>query len=204
MQVLGVRAAILRKIAKENLHLSKATRRKLVSSPYHEANLLALHILVYLYEENAKKSKSAATSVYKEYLSYFPQITNWDLVDLSCHKIVGPELLNKSKAVLGKWAKSRNMWVRRIAMVSTLHLIKRGQLDDCFELAQMLLRDKHDLMHKATGWMLREAGKIDRKRLNEFLQKHAPHMARVTLRYAIERHSPAQRKKFLKIKPSVL
>ncbi len=200
MKFLGVRAADQTKIAKQCMQVSQATRKKMLTSEWHEIKLIGLRLMVLLYQEKAKQSRASAAKIYKEYLGYFPHINNWDLVDVSCHKVIGPELEEKSRKVLYKWARSRNMWVRRISMVSTWHFIRMGELDDCFSLAELLLGDSHDLMHKAVGWMLREAGKKDRKRLNRFLDKYAPTMPRVTLRYAIERHTEGRRKIYLAAK----
>ncbi|MFA6584817.1 MAG: DNA alkylation repair protein, partial [Elusimicrobiaceae bacterium] len=122
---------------------------------------------------------------------------NWDLVDISCRDIVGAFLDGKSKKPLYTFAKSRNLWERRIAIISTLHYIKNGQLDDTFKIAALLLGDKEDLLNKAAGWMLREAGKKDIAAEKAFIKEHYGKMPRTMLRYAIERFPPAERKKYL-------
>jgi len=197
MQFLGIRAADQTKVAAECLGITPATREKLLQSKWHELKLICLRSMVLLYQNELKNDPRAAAQIYHEYVSYFSYIDNWDLVDVSCHKIIGPHLANRSRRVLYRWAKSKNMWVRRISMVSCWYFIRQGDLEDCFALAEMHLGDSHDLMHKAVGWMLREAGKKDRKQLNLFLDQFARTMPRTTLRYALERHAPAIRKKYM-------
>jgi 3-methyladenine DNA glycosylase AlkD len=135
--------------------------------------------------------------VYTLYLKNARFINNWDLVDLSAPKIVGPSLDGGSRSLLYRLVRSKNLWERRIAVLATFPYIKRGDFTDALALAEQLLGDDEDLMHKAVGWMLREVGKKDVAVLEEFLQKHHRSMPRTTLRYAIERFPEAKRKKYL-------
>ena len=138
----------------------------------------------------------------KFYLKNIHQINNWDLVDLSSHEIVGGYLLNKNADILKKLAKSKNLWEKRIACISTFEFIRNNRLNVSLELAEMLLEDKHDLIHKAVGWMLREMGKRDPYLLRSFLKENAPQMPRTALRYSIEKLPESERKRWLAIKPS--
>ena len=197
MQFLGLRAAQQKDLAAEFIDVRKSVRKELLSSKWHELKLIALRMLVLLYAQKNKQGSVEATKIYREYVSYFPYINNWDLVDVSSYKIVGPELLDSDRSVLYKWANSKNMWVRRISIVSTLHFIKRGDLTDCFALAEYLLDDSHDLMHKAVGWMLREVGKQNIEVEKHFILKNYTKMPRMMLRYAIEKFPDTERKKYL-------
>ncbi len=135
--------------------------------------------------------------IYTAYLKHTKYINNWDLVDLSSHRIVGAFLLRRSRQPLYRLARSRLLWGRRIAIISTAAFIAGTDLDDTFRIATLLLKDKHDLIHKAVGWMLREAGKKDGAALRSFLDRHAFRMPRTMLRYAIERFSPTERRHWL-------
>lgn len=151
--------------------------------------MLALVILVHQYEKGSDAERDA---IYRLYLRSAKSINNWDLVDTSAPRIVGAHLLDRDRAPLYRLARSRNLWERRIALLGA------GKFDDdIFAIVTIVLNDPHDLIHKAAGWMLREAGKRDRAALENFLQKHAPEMPRTMLRYAIERFPPALRKKYL-------
>lgn len=190
---LGITVPISRKIAMQfsaNLHLSDL--QKLIKSKFHEERLIALFVLVDKFRyENKKK-------IYDFYLKNTGHINNWDLVDLSAYKIVGAYLENRDKKVLYKLVKSQNLWERRIAVLSTFHYIKNGDARDALKIAGILLHDKHDLIHKAVGWMLREIGKKCGQETEEFfLQKHYKTMPRTMLRYAIERFSEKKRKFYL-------
>ena len=192
---LGIRVPVLRRTAKEWSHLPLASVRSVLKSPFHEARLCALLILVRRFESG---DESTRAEVYRLYLDHTRYINNWDLVDCSAHKIVGAWLLNRSRRPLTKLARSRDLWQRRIAIIATGWFIRHGDLDDTFRLAALLLNDPEDLMHKATGWMLREAGKRDVQRLKSFLRTHYPHMPRTMLRYAIEKFPPAGRQRYLR------
>lgn len=160
----------------------------LLKSDIHEERLLALLLLVARY----KKDPDA---VFRLYLRSFDRINNWDLVDVSVEHIVGAH--GVGRAQLLKWAASAHLWTRRIAIVSTLHAIRRNRFDDTLAVAAALLGDEHDLIHKATGWMLREVGKRDEAALVGFLRQHHRAMPRTMLRYAIERFPEPSRKAWL-------
>lgn len=174
---------------------------ELLASPVHEVRFFAVAALVRAYAEG---DGAIRRTIFEFYLSRAERINNWDLVDASAPGIVGRHLPpGKGRRILGRLARSENLWERRIAMVATLEHIRRGQLDNTFWLAQCLLNDPEDLMHKATGWMLREAGKRNPAALEDFLAGYAARMPRTMLRYAIERFTPAQRQDWLAVRRSV-
>lgn len=178
--------------------VSNAVAGELLASPIHEVRFLAVVALVRTY---AKGSEAIRAETFDFYLSQAARINNWDLVDASAPGIVGKHLpLGQGRRVLGRLAKSEILWERRIAMVSTLTHIRSGFLNNTFWLAEHLMEDREDLMHKATGWMLREAGKRDESALLSFLADHAARMPRTMLRYAIERLSSAQRLAWLAVR----
>jgi 3-methyladenine DNA glycosylase AlkD len=160
---------------------------KLLASPIHEHRFVALEILVAQYEQGD-------SAVFNFYLKHTKFINNWDLVDTSAPYIVGGHLRTRPRKILYRLAKSKNLWERRIAIVSTQTLIRAGEIEDTFAIAKILLSDDHDLIHKAVGWMLREAGKQSAPALVKFLKEHYAQMPRTALRYAIERF-PAERRK---------
>ena len=185
---MGVTVPNIRKVAKSNKDVSLDLVEKLLQSEWHEVRMCAVLLLV----EKFKKQEEAVLEIY---LRNTERINNWDLVDLSAPQIVGAYLLNKSdRSLLYLLAKSKSLWERRIAIVSTLTFIRNGQFDDTIAISEMLLEDAHDLIHKATGWMLREMGKRDLALLREFLSKHPGTISRTTLRYAIEKMDPDERK----------
>lgn len=199
-QFLGVSVPDTREVAKKYLDASRETVQALLDSPWHEMRLCALLILV----ERFKRSKEEAEreELYHYYLSQTSRINNWDLVDLSCYKIVGEILLHRDHGELQRLAKSDNLWEQRIAVVSTMTFIRKGYFATTISLAEQLLYHPHDLMQKATGWMLREVGKRDLRPLVAFLDKYAESMPRTTLRYAIEKLPEEQRKHYLGLKKS--
>ncbi len=144
---------------------------------------------------------SRKTQIYRYYVRQFKHINNWDLVDTTCHKIVGAYLYDRDRKVLYKWARSKNLWTRRISVISTFWFINQNDLDDSYQLARILLHDKHDLIHKAVGWVLRECGKKDFTRLERFIDENASSMPRTMLRYAIEKFPEKKRLSVLKGKP---
>jgi len=155
---------------------------------------VALFILIQKYKKTKEDEKE---KIVKFYLKNTKTINNWDLVDLSAGQILGTYYLNKDKSQLYKMAKSRNLWERRMAIIATQFFIKNGLLNETLEISKILLKDEHDLIHKAVGWMLREVGKKDSKKLEEFLQKYAKNMPRTMLRYAIEKFPEDKRKSYL-------
>jgi 3-methyladenine DNA glycosylase AlkD len=188
---LGINNPTIRKIAKEFHSLAINDLSKLIKSKFHEQRLIVLLILVERFKEDEKK-------VFDFYLSHTKYINNWDLVDLSAYKIVGAYLENKDKKILYKLAKSKNLWERRIAILSTFHYIKQGDPRDALKIAELLINDKQDLIHKAVGWMLREIGKRCGQEIEEkFLRKYYKIMPRTMLRYAIERFNEKKRKFYL-------
>ncbi len=193
-QFLGISVPVQRKIALRHRHLTHADIQKLLASKLHEHRFVALEILVAQFEAATPREQ---TAIHRFYLANTTRVNNWDLVDTSAPYIVGQYLLNRPRAVLRKLAKSSNLWERRIAIVSTFAFIRNGETVDTFAIAQLLLRDKHDLIHKAVGWALREAGKSAPNQLIEFLQTHYDSLPRTALRYAIERFTPLERKQFL-------
>lgn len=191
---IGVVVPNIRKICKKYQELSFKEIIKLLKSAIHEERLLALLILVLQYEKGDEKAKK---SIYDIYMKNTKYINNWDLIDLSAHRIVGPYLLQKSKEPLVKFARSRSLWERRIAIISTFEYIRDGSFDTALQIARLLVEDTEDLIRKAVGWMLREMGKRDVKVEEKFLKKHYKKMPRTMLRYAIERFPEQKRKAYL-------
>lgn len=188
---LGVVVPKVRKVAKNYQEISLTDVRALLRSDWHEVRLCALLIMV----EKAKKADEALRKqLFELYLSVTDRINNWDLVDLSCHIIVGEYLLDKDRTVLYRLAESPLLWDNRIAIVSTYAFIRKGQLEDTYALSDRMMQHPHDLMHKAIGWMLREAGKRDSERLYHYVLRNRSVMPRTMLRYAIEKFNPEQRK----------
>jgi 3-methyladenine DNA glycosylase AlkD len=194
---LGVVVPEQRKIAKKYSALDLSEIKKLLENKFHEARLTALLILVEQFGKADAKQKKA---IFNFYLKNTKKINNWDLVDLSAPKIVSAYLLeNKSeRKILYKLAKSKNLWERRIAIIGTYAFIRDKQFEDTFKISELLLADKHDLIHKAVGWMLREAGNRNLGAEEKFLQKHYRAMPRTMLRYAIEKFPEQKRKIYLK------
>jgi 3-methyladenine DNA glycosylase AlkD len=190
---LGIKVPIQRKICKNYGDLNLNAIQKLLNSKIHEHRLCGLFVLVSKYKKSKNKKE-----IFKFYLKNTKKINNWDLVDLSSPNIVGEYLLNKDKKVLYKLAKSKNLWEKRISIVSTFTFIRNNKLEDTLKISQILLKDKHDLIHKAVGWMLREVGKKDIKKLELFIQKNYKDMPRTMLRYAIEKFPEKKRKDYLK------
>ena len=191
---LGVKVPGQRKVANKFGELFLEDIEKLLNSKIHEHRMTALFILIRQYK---KGSESEKNKVFNFYLKNTKNINNWDLVDISAPKVFGDYLLNKPRNILYKLAKSDNLWERRIAIISTFTFIRNNEFRDTLKIAEILLNDKHDLIHKAVGWMLREVGKRDQKTEEEFLQKYYLKMPRVMLRYAIERFEERKRKFYL-------
>jgi len=190
----GIKVPVQRKIAKEFLNLNFTELKELLKSKVHEERLIALLILVEKYEKGEEKEKN---KIFRFYINNRKRINNWDLVDLSAPKIIGHYLLNKDKKLLYDLEKSENLWDRRIAILATYSFIKSGNFDDALRISDLLLNDKHDLIHKAVGWMLREVGKKNLAVEEIFLQPRYNKMPRTMLRYAIEKFPETKRKKYL-------
>ncbi|MGB0454744.1 MAG: DNA alkylation repair protein [Bacteriovoracaceae bacterium] len=195
---LGIRVPRLRELAKEHHDLKLTEVKKLLKSPYHEIRLCGFILLVNQY--NKSKEEKVKDKLYKAYVSHFKYLNNWDLIDVTCHKIIGPHLKETKRSELYKWARSKKLWEKRISIISTFHYVREGDLDDSYKLAEILLNDDHDLMHKAVGWVLRDCGKRDFKRLESFILKNYKKMPRTMLRYAIEHFPETKRKKILRMK----
>ena len=187
---LGVTVPNIRAIAKLHKDVSIEEIRELIQSEWHEVRLCALIIMV---EKSKKKDEALRKELFNLYLSQTKRINNWDLVDLSCRFIIGEYLLDKSRDILYQLAQSPLLWDNRIAIVSTYAFIRKGQLEDTYALSDLMMQHPHDLMHKAIGWMLREAGKRNPERLYDYVMRHRADMPRTMLRYAIEKFSPKER-----------
>ena len=187
---LGVTVPNIRAIAKLHKDISIEEIRDLIQSEWHEVRLCALIIMV---EKSKKKDEALRKELFNLYLSQTKRINNWDLVDLSCRFIIGEYLLDKSRDILYQLAQSPLLWDNRIAIVSTYAFIRKGQLEDTYALSDLMMQHPHDLMHKAIGWMLREAGKRNPERLYDYVMSHRADMPRTMLRYAIEKFSPKER-----------
>jgi 3-methyladenine DNA glycosylase AlkD len=194
---LGIMVPVIRKLVKEYQNAPLTEAAKLLRSPFHEARLLALLLMVKKFE---KGDDAVRKDIYTRYLGSTKYINNWDLVDLSAPNIVGAYLNERSRAPLYRLVKSKSLWERRIAILATASFIRQNDFGDTLLIAKMLLDDGEDLIHKATGWMLREVGKRDTAALESFLKKHAPRMPRTMLRYAIERFPEQKRKKYLALR----
>jgi 3-methyladenine DNA glycosylase AlkD len=194
--LLGIIVPLTRDIVKKSPQLSFGEIQILLDSEYHEARLAGLLLLVKQFKKN--KEEKEQKEIFDFYLKNARKANNWDLVDVTCRDVIGSYLLDKeNRGVLYQLAESDNLWEQRIAIVSTWTFIKHRQFDDTLALAEKLLSHKHDLMHKAVGWMLREVGKKDRETLVEFLEKHHKEMPRTALRYSIEHFSPEERAYFM-------
>jgi 3-methyladenine DNA glycosylase AlkD len=191
---LGIKVPPLRAMSKEFTPIEVAEAVALLESKWHEARLLALMILTRKYERSEEPERDA---IYRAYLANTNRINNWDLVDSSAHLIVGAHLRDRDRSPLMELARSESLWERRIAIIATLDFIRHDDFVDTLRIAEMLLGDRHDLIHKASGWMLREVGKRDQAALERFLGKHASAMPRTMLRYAIERFPSELRAKYM-------
>jgi len=196
-QFLGITVPKLREISKKYQGLKLNDLQKLLESKIHEHRLSALMVLRFKYE-NKKTDERSKKEIVRFYLSNTKKINNWDLVDLSCHYILGNWLLDKNREILYKLSRSKNLWERRIAIISTFAFIHEKQFQDSLKISEILLQDNHDLIHKAVGWALREIGKNDKKREIQFLDKYYKAMPRTMLRYAIEKFPNSERKHYFK------
>lgn len=192
---LGIKTPVLRKLAKSAKGMALPACLTLLGSRFHEERALALLLLMQAFADGDENQRQG---IYLAYLENTARINNWDLVDISAPHIVGAFLRERDRSALRTLVQSSSLWERRIAMVASLHFIRRGDFDDTLEMAGQLLGDREDLMHKATGWMLREVGKRNQARLECFLDEHVRAMPRTMLRYAIERFSPELRQSYLR------
>lgn len=194
---IGVSVPDNRRVARRHLDAGLDDVRRLLQSPVHEVRLCGLLIIV---EQYRRGDAARRREIYDFYLTVTDRINNWDLVDLSCQYIIGPQLMDGGdKSVLSVLAASGSMWRRRIAVVSTLWMVRCGETDDAIGICTMLLGDREDLIRKACGWVLREVGKKDKGRLTAFLDRHAGDMSRTTLRYAIERFDRDERAHYMRL-----
>ncbi|MBI4415196.1 MAG: DNA alkylation repair protein [Candidatus Kerfeldbacteria bacterium] len=191
---LGVTVPEQRIVARQFRDLSLPDIQTFLDSPYHEHRLTAVIILVLQYQVADDKQKEKIT---RFYLANAKRVNNWDMVDSSAPHILGDFLLKRPRTVLYRLSKSKNLWERRISIIATQAFIRHGEFDDTLKIAKALLADPHDLIHKAVGWMLREVGDRDKKMERSFLTRHAYHMPRTMLRYAIEKFPKQERGMFL-------
>ena len=191
---LGVTVPVLRKLARQFKDIELNSVVKLLRSSIHEERLLALLILILKYRASSPSDKR---EIYRIYLKNTRYINNWDLVDVTAKHIVGDYLHDKDRGVLYKLAKSPLLWDRRISIISTFYFIENHQFEDTMKIAKLLLPDRHDLIHKAVGWMLREVGKRNLEAEEIFLKAHHKYMPRTMLRYAIEKFPEPKRRKYL-------
>ena len=196
---IGVRMGQVFLLAKEFIDMLPVEIEKLLESPVHEVRAGAVSIMDFQ-ARRKNTTDSRKKELYNLYMKRHDRINNWDLVDRSAPYVVGGYLFDKSRDVLYKLARSKNVWERRTAIVSTYYFIRKGDTDDTFKIAEILINDKHDLIHKATGGWLRAAGGKDPKKLLMFLDQYAATMPRTTLRYAIERLDKKQREHYLGMK----
>ena len=194
---IGLTMPDVRKIAKKYIHLSIKEVEQLLHSKIHEHRMVALVIWTYQFEKADNKTRE---KIYKAYLKNTKWINNWDLVDVTTPGIVGMFLLDKDRKILYDLAKSKNLWEKRIAILATFAFInKNKESKDTLKIAEILLDDEHDLIHKGVGWMLREVGKrVSQQKEEEFLRKYYKKMPRTMLRYAIERFDEKKRQFYLK------
>ncbi len=189
----GIKVPVSRKIAKQFKDLSLTDLSELIKSKIHEERLIALFILV---DKMKKAGDKEQEKIFKFYIKNMKYVNNWDLVDLSAEKIIGEYLFDKDRELLFRLTKG-SLWERRIAVLSTFNFIKKNDFNTTLNISKSLLSDKHDLIHKAVGWMLREIGKRDLKTEEDFLKEHYKLMPRTMLRYAIEKFPEKKRKSYL-------
>lgn len=197
---IGVRMPDIRMVCKKFGDLPLREVQTLIESPVHEHRMAGLIILTNKYPKAEKTQKQEIYNLYMDRV-YAGNVNNWDLVDVTTPKIIGAHLLSGDRKILYDLASSQNLWQRRVAVLATFAFIGQGDASTSMDLAKKLLDDKHDLMHKAVGWMLREVGKrVDEKILTDFLDRHATEMPRTMLRYSIERLSPSQRSHYMSVR----
>jgi 3-methyladenine DNA glycosylase AlkD len=193
---LGIKVPDIRKVVGRHRQASENEVERLLCSPYHEERLAGLLLLVHQFQQG---SESRRSRIFQFYLDHSAYINNWDLVDLSAPHIVGGYLYRGDRSLLVRLARSQSLWERRIAVIATFYFIRQGEDRETYKLAKLLLQDTHDLIHKAVGWMLREAGKrCSMERQCRFLDRYAARMPRTMLRYAIERLPEELRLQYMK------
>ncbi len=192
---LGIKTVLKRQLAKKYVDLSLKDVEFLMTSKFHDYRQIALFVITNKYIKGDDKLRK---EIFNFYLNHTKYINNWDLVDISAHKIVGDYLLNKDRKILYKLAKSKDLWEKRISIISTFAFIDEDDFKDSLQIAEILLHDEHDLIHKAVGWVLREVGKKDQDVEEKFLKKYYSVMPRTILRYAIEKFEENKRQKYLK------
>lgn len=197
--IWGVRMGRVFALAKEYMDMPLDEVEKLLESPIHEARVGAVSIMDFQ-ARSKKTTPDRRKELFDLYIRRHDRINSWDLVDRSAPYVVGGYLFDKSRKILYKLARSKNMPERRTAIVSTGFFIRQGDIEDTFAIAAIFLDDDHDLIHKAVGWMLRAAGRVDRQKLTSFLDQHALTMPRTTLRYATEHFDKKQRDHYLRMK----
>lgn len=195
---LGIRVPVLRKLALQYKQLSLSHIQSLLKSKFHEQRLLAIIMLVNKYK---KADESEAEAIFTLYINNTKHINNWDLVDISAPNIIGVHLYKRNRELLYDFAKSTDLWKKRIAILATFHFIRNNDFKDCLKICELLLTDSHDLIHKATGWMLRETGKRHLQTEQAFLDEYAARMPRTMLRYALEKLPVSRRKYYMALKP---
>ena len=196
---LGIKVPEIRAAIKEYHGMTLPDIKGLLYSGLHEVRLAGFLLLVALFKKATTENERR--EIYDFYIAHAKQANNWDLVDLSCKDIIGAYLAGKKdRRILYQLAGSSSLWEQRIAIVSTWAFIKRGDFDDTLRIAEKLLAHNHDLIHKATGWMLREVGKKDKKVLAVFLQRHAAAMPRTALRYSLEHFLPEEKRQYMAMK----
>jgi len=191
---LGIKVPVLRSLAKQFIELSFSDVQTMLKSVYHEERLLGAFILVYKFKRADEKEK---TQIYKLYLKNWSGLNNWDIIDTTTPNIIGEYLADKDKKIICEFARSNNLWKKRISILATFSFIKRHEFEDSLKISEILIKDKHDLIHKAVGWMLREVGKRDLPLEETFLRKWYKMMPRTMLRYAIEKFPENKRQKYL-------
>jgi len=191
----GIRVPASREVIRKHPDATLQTAVELLHSDFHEDRLIAVLLMVRLYD---KAGEQARTEIYKAYLANTARINNWDIIDSSAPGIVGRHLMERSRKPLYRLAASSSLWERRIAVLSTFYFIKEGQFDDSLALAEKLLGDREDLIHKAVGWMIREVANRDGEAARRFLRRHYSEMPRTMLRYAIEKFPETERQSYLK------
>ena len=196
---IGVKMGQVFAVAKEFGEMPIAEIEKLLESPIHEVRAGAVSLMDKA-SRNKKISQDRLKEFFELYMRRHDRINNWDLCDLGCLHMTGSYLFDKSRSILYKLAKSKNIWERRTAILSTCYFIRQGELDDTFKIAEVLVRDEEDLIHKATGWMLRFAGTKNAKKLISFLDKYAATMPRTLLRYSIEHFNKKDREYYMNLK----